>query len=263
MIQMHRAIEVARPSAHRFGRVAAAHARELGAMAAVAAMAPLSQSSRRLEQAAHALPPGADRVAPTGRPVLLVHGFAGTKSCWIALTRALRDQGVTVDTFDYLPFGTSVQDLADRLAVKVAGLRSETGADKVHLVGHSLGGVVIAQALADGGLASQVDTVVTLAAPFGGSPWATLLPLTATVRALRGGSPLLRRLAAVPVPDGVRWISLMAAFDVIVPGRRPLPTRAGVQTVTVDDVGHVGLLMSRPAIGRIVNALPIHERAAA
>jgi pimeloyl-ACP methyl ester carboxylesterase len=170
---------------------------------------------------------------------------------------------MTVDTFDYLPFCTSLEGLAERLSVKVAGLLSETGADKVHLVGHSLGGVVIAQAFADGCLAGQVDTVVTLAAPFGGSPWATLLPLGATVRALRGDSPLLRRLAAAPAPDGVRWVSLLAALDVIVPGRRSVPTRAGVQTITVDDVGHMGLLIRQQAIGCIVDALPIHERAAA
>jgi hypothetical protein len=55
----------------------------------------------------------------------------------------------------------------------------------------------------------------------------------------------------------------MAALDVIVPGRRSVPSRAGVQTLTVEDVGHVGLLISQQAIGHIVDALPIDERAVA
>ncbi|MDQ1670252.1 MAG: triacylglycerol lipase, partial [Actinomycetota bacterium] len=176
-------------------------------------------------------------------------------------SRALRAQGVTVDAINYLPFGTSVEVLADRLAVKVASLLSETGADKVHLVGHSLGGVVIAQAFADGRLTGQVDTVVTIAAPFGGSPWASLLPLGATLRALRDGSPLLRRLAASPLPDGVQWVAFTATLDVMVPGRRSVPAQAGVQTVTVSDVGHVGLLLSQQVVDRIVDALPIDRRA--
>ena len=66
-----------------------------------------------------------------------------------------------------------MEQLADRLVVEVDRLLSQTGADKVHLVGHSLGGVVIAQAIAGGRLTGLVDTVVTLGAPFGGSPWAT------------------------------------------------------------------------------------------
>ena len=67
-----------------------------------------------------------------------------------------------------------------------------------------------------GRLTGQVDRVVTLAAPFGGSPWANLLPFVAVVRALREGSPLLRRLASAPIPDGVRWLAFTAALDMIV-----------------------------------------------
>jgi triacylglycerol lipase len=263
MMSMLGPIEAAGPSVHKIGRAAAAHVQELAVMAAVAAMAPLGRAARSLERSVDGLVPVAAQAPPTGRPVLLVHGFAGTKSCWFALTRALRAKGATVDSINYPPFGTSVEALADRLAVKVAGLLSETGADKVHLVGHSLGGVVIAQAFADGRLTGQVDTVVTIAAPFGGSPWASLLPLGATLRALRGGSPLLRRLAASPLPDGVQWVAFSATLDMIVPGRRSVPPQAGVQTVTVNDVGHVGLLLSQHVVDRIVDALPIQERTAA
>jgi triacylglycerol lipase len=263
MMSLLSPIGAARPSAQVIGRAAVAQVQELGVMAAVAAMAPLGRAGRSLERAVDALLPVAGHAASTARPVLLVHGFAGTKSCWFALTRALRARGMTVDAIDYLPFGTSVERLADRLAVKVASLLAETGADKVHLVGHSLGGVIIAQAFADGRLTGQVDTVVTIAAPFGGSPWANLLPLGATVRALRDGSPLLRRLATAPVPDGVQWVAFTATLDMIVPGRRSVPAQAGVRTVTVDNVGHVGLLLSQQVVGRIVDALPKHERAVA
>jgi triacylglycerol esterase/lipase EstA (alpha/beta hydrolase family) len=96
---------------------------------------------------------------------------------------------------------------------------------QVTLVGHSLGGVVIAQAIASGRLTGLVDTVITLAAPFGGSPWANLLPLGVIVSALRQGSPLLRRIASAPVPDGVRWVAFTATHDTIVHAAgRCLPT---------------------------------------
>ena len=97
---------------------------------------------------------------------------------------------------------------------------------------------------------------VTLAAPFGGSPWANLLPFVAVVRALREGSPLLRRLACAPIPDGVRWLAFTAPLDMIVPGLRSVPAHADVETVTVGGVGHLGMLLSRQVVGRIVAALP-------
>ena len=247
-------------SAHRLvgriGRAAMVQAYEIGLIASVAARAPLHLVGGVFDPARGALPPVQPHTAPTARPVLLVHGFGGTKSSWSLLTRALSARGLTVEAITYPPFGTSVERLANRLVVEVERILSQTGADKLNLVGHSLGGVVIAQAIASGRLTGKVDTVVTLGAPFGGSPWANLLPFGAIVPELREGSPLLRRLASAPVPDGVRWLAFTATLDMIVPGLRSVPAHAQVETVTVGGVGHNGMLLSRQVVGRIVDALP-------
>jgi pimeloyl-ACP methyl ester carboxylesterase len=77
--------------------------------------------------------------------VPLLHGLGGTKSSWSFLARTLRARGLTVDAINYSPFGASIEQLADRLAAEVEWLLSQTGAEKVHLVG--LGGIVIAAKL--------------------------------------------------------------------------------------------------------------------
>lgn len=251
------------PVARSIGRVAVIQVHELRLMATLAAMAPLGHVGRRLSGSVGVLVPRAAPIESTARPVLLVHGLAGTTSGWFVLARALREKGMTVSAVEYRPFGNSVEQLAGRLAVRVAALLAETGADKVHLVGHSLGGVVIAQALADGLLTGKVDTVVTIASPFGGSPWASLLPVGATVRALRNGSPLLRLLSLAPVPHGVQWLAIRASADMIVPGSRSVPAQTEVATMAVDGVGHIGLLLNPQVVGSIVAALPTHEQAVA
>ncbi|MGO9283820.1 MAG: esterase/lipase family protein [Mycobacterium sp.] len=195
------------------------------------------------------------RTAPRTRPVLLVHGFGGSKSHWSLVAKALSAGGLNVKAITYAPLGTSVERLAGQLVADVEATLSQTSADKVHLVGHSLGGVIIAQAIADARLHGRVDTVVTLGSPFGGSPWAGLLPFFEIVRALRRGSPLLRRLASTPLPEGVRWLSVTAALDIIVPGLRSVPFHAQAETITVNDVGHLGMLKSEQVIGCIAAAL--------
>jgi triacylglycerol lipase len=246
----------ARALVRKVGRAAMVQAYELGLMASLAATVPVHLFAGGTDPGYGALPRFQAAPAATARPVLLVHGFGGTKSCWSQLARTLRARGVTFDAITYAPFGTSIEQLADRLAVEVKRMLSQTGADKLHLVGHSLGGVVIAQALATGRLTGQIDTVVTLGAPFGGSPWAQLLPFGAIVRALREGSPLLRRLASAPAPDGVRWLAFTAAHDLVVPGGRSVPAHADAETVTVGGVGHLGMLLSERVVGRIAAALP-------
>ena len=200
---------------------------------------------------------GSDRLSP----VLLVHGLGGTASGWLAMTVALRAHGLTVAAISYQSFGTSVEQLAAGVADAVDRLLDQTGADRVHLVGHSLGGVVIAQAFADGLLTEKVDSVITMATPFGGSPWATLLPISATVRAMRQGSPLLRRLARVPSSHGVRWLAITASHDRVVPGPRSRPIHAEVDTVAVEGVGHVGLRLNPRVIDQVVRAIVVGRAA--
>src|SRR3954453_2170640 len=161
-----RALQSARDVVRMVGRAAAVHAYEVGALASTVAMVPLSVVGAVLEPASSVSPRTIGRAAPTARPVLLVHGFGGTKSSWSVIANALSDRGIRVDTITYSPLGNSVEQLADQLVATVERTLSETGADKVHLVGHSLGGVVIAQAIAGVGLVGLVDTVITLGSPF-------------------------------------------------------------------------------------------------
>jgi triacylglycerol lipase len=257
------ALAGARAAVQAVARAAVVHANEVAMLMSVVALAPLRMVGGRDESASDRSPHLKARTAPTTRPVLLVHGLAGTKSSWSLVAETLSARGLTVDAIAYPPVGTSVERLADQLVAEVQTILHRTGADKVHLVGHSLGGVVIAQAIAGGRLDGMVDTVITLASPFGGSPWAGLLPFVEIVRALRPGSPLLQRLACAPVPDGVRWLAVTAALDIIVPGLRSVPPHADVETITFGDVGHLGLLVSRQVIGYIAAALSARESATA
>jgi triacylglycerol lipase len=241
--------------ARRLGHVAMVQALEVRLMASIAARTPLRLIGGGFDDLLSEQTLAHAQREPTTRPVLLVHGFGGTKSSWSCLARTLRSRGLIFDAISYTPFGTSVEEVADQLAAEVAGMLSRTGADKVHLVGHSLGGVVIAEAIASGRLTGQVDTVITLGTPFGGSPWAHLFPFGAITRALRGDSPLLRRIARAPLPAGVRWLAFTAALDMIVPGPRSVPPHPEAETVRVGDVGHLGMLLSQQVVGRIVVAL--------
>ncbi|MGO9733620.1 esterase/lipase family protein [Mycobacterium sp.] len=244
-----------------------AHAAVVQAYEAALLLSAVATAPARLVHAdsapANRMSPQANVHATRTRPVLLVHGFGGDKSSWTLVAHALGDRGLTVDTMNYAPVGNSVEQIAERLVAEVEKTLSRTGAEKVDLVGHSLGGVIIAQAISDPRMNGLVDTVITLGSPFGGSPWAGVLPVVEIVRALRPGSPLLRRLASTPLPDGVRWLSVTAALDIIVPGLRSVPSHAQVETITFNGVGHLGMLLSQRVIGCITAALCADRTAAA
>jgi triacylglycerol lipase len=244
----------ARTALQTVARAAKVQVHEAALLLSVPATAPV-RLIRGEYRSANSVPPQMESGDTAARPVLLVHGFGGAKSSWSLVAQALSAQGMSVDAMTYAPVGNSVEQLADKLVARVQTILSGTGAGKVHLVGHSLGGVIIAQAISDPRLNGRVETVITLGSPFGGSPWAGVLPVVDMVRALRAGSPLLTRLASAPLPDGVRWLSVTASLDVVVPGLRSVPPHPQAETITVDGVGHLGMLLSRRVIGYIADAL--------
>jgi pimeloyl-ACP methyl ester carboxylesterase len=213
-------------------------------------------------------PDGGCRQCPTalgvqGRSalaVVLVHGFAGSSASWFAVRRAPRADGRTVVQFDYAPWAASVDAMADRLVDAIEDVLAATGGSKVHLVGHSLGGVIIALALMRDRLAGQVDLVVTLGSPFSGSPWAGVLPLCPLVRALRdrdprscAGSPPLR-----PRTGSGGWHSprrSMRSSPRTAPSPRigrPYVSWSTHGRLMVDEAGHCGMLLDPDVIARIV-----------
>lgn len=79
--------------------------------------------------------------------VLLVHGLARTPLSMYRLARALRRAGHTTQTFGYLAFAETSDDIRARLVAELSTMAAD--AAPVGLIGHSLGGLLLRHALAD------------------------------------------------------------------------------------------------------------------
>jgi pyruvate dehydrogenase E2 component (dihydrolipoamide acetyltransferase) len=86
-----------------------------------------------------------------GEVVLLVHGYGGDRNSWLFLQEPLAARH-RVYALDLPGHGTSSKDVgdgsADVLADAVLGVLDAIGAERAHLVGHSLGGAVAVAAAA-------------------------------------------------------------------------------------------------------------------
>lgn len=99
--------------------------------------------------------------------VVLVHGYGGDKNSWLFVQEPLSATR-TVHAIDLPGHGDSDKDVGDGsldvLAGAVLGYLDARGIDRAHLVGHSLGGAVVAAAAAT---APQRVASLTLVAPLG------------------------------------------------------------------------------------------------
>jgi pimeloyl-ACP methyl ester carboxylesterase len=82
-------------------------------------------------------------VEAAGTPILLVHGIMDNRSVFTVFRRSLRRRGFgAVHAVNYSFFTGDIRTAAYQLRGHVEELRERTGADKVHIVGHSLGGMI-------------------------------------------------------------------------------------------------------------------------
>ena len=180
--------------------------------------------------------------APT--PVVLVPGYRGTGDSWSSLERRLhRDGFSTLRAVPRDADGADVPALARQLVVRCRAAMAEAGASRVHLAGHSLGGVVLRYAVSVLGLADSVGLALTIAAPHRGAAVARRGRGPVALD-LRPGSPVLRVLDDAARPDGVRWTAFWSDRDLVVrPGSARLTSPAlGAENVCVPSQGHLSIL---------------------
>jgi pimeloyl-ACP methyl ester carboxylesterase len=110
-----------------------------------------------------------DPTVPHPTPLIFVHGLFGDRTNFRGIRRRLDARGVSnVAYFEYGP-RLDWPRLATRLGQALDALRRETGVRWFDVVGHSLGGLV-ARYLVDMGVQAPVRRLVTLGAPYFGSP---------------------------------------------------------------------------------------------
>ena len=127
-------------------------------------------------------------------PVLLVHGLVDNRSVFSVMNRSLRRRGFShVGTWNYSPLLHDVSRGAADLGAHVERICEMTGHDRVHVVGHSLGGLIARYYVQRLDGDRRVESLVTLGTPHHGSLWAHALP-TPLIRQLRPGSPIIREL---------------------------------------------------------------------
>lgn len=209
-------------------------------------------------------------------PVILVHGYGHNASAWFMLRGALKHAGFTsIHTLNYNPWTHDVPKLAEKLSDRVELVRELTGADKVNLVGHSLGGIVCRWYVQEMGGDTTVSTAITLASPHAGTLAAFAGP-GRTARELRPNSWVMRRLNYRARPTDVRWIAFYGDTDALIQ-----PMRSGsldvpalnARNVLVPGLGHLGMLLDSSVVEQVVDellhpplpasALPLFARRAA
>ena len=192
-------------------------------------------------------------------PILLVHGIIDNHAIFTVMDRALRRRGFqTLATYDYGLFTQNIPRAALRLGEAIEQLSAATGYERIHVIGHSLGGLIARYFVQRLGGDSRVHTLVTLGTPHQGTQLAWAASLLPLIRQLTPGSPVIRELAEPAPGCRTRFIAFFSDIDhLVVPGRNARIDHPdlNVQNIAALGVGHLSMPNNRGIAFTIAQAL--------
>jgi len=205
----------------------------------------------------------ADPVAAPGRrPLLLVHGVGVNDGVWFALRRNLSRRSLgPVYTINYGPPLAGIEHFAGQLAARIEAICAVTGAERVALIAHSMGGLVARAYLRRFG-AARVEQLITIGTPHHGS----MLARTFAGRCLAQMRPASRWLADInhdeSAPPPVPITSIWSRHDSMVAPQASAELRCA-RNVPLVGIGHNALLNHPDVIDEVARAIASARDAAA
>lgn len=191
-------------------------------------------------------------------PVLLLHGFLGTRGSMYVMERRLNTDGICVFSFNLGTFNRrDIRESAFLIHRKIESILAQTTLKKIDIVGHSMGGLIGLYYLKKLGGHDKVRKLVMMGTPTTGT-WSALLGVatvglaSASSWQLLPHSGFLEELHREPLPPGASIYTIAAMRDwVCPPGRTFL---AGATRVTVP-LGHSSLVVSEEVYRHVLRAL--------
>jgi triacylglycerol esterase/lipase EstA (alpha/beta hydrolase family) len=191
--------------------------------------------------------------APAQLPIVLVHGVLVNDGVWFTMRRHLARHAVgAIYTVNYGPPFGDIEHFAEQLDAKIESVCAATGAARVILVCHSMGGLVARAYLRQRGPA-RIERVITIGTPHHGSVFARGV-IGRCLAQMRPGNAWLSELNRSEArPPPVPITSIWSRHDSLV-APQASSELACAENVALVGVGHNALLNDPRVMELVVRA---------
>jgi triacylglycerol esterase/lipase EstA (alpha/beta hydrolase family) len=191
-------------------------------------------------------------------PVLLIHGFLGTRGSMYPLERRLLEDGLTVFSFNLGALNArDIRASAFQIHRKIESILTQTSVERLDIVGHSMGGLIGLYYVKKLGGHQRVRKLIMMGTPINGT-WVALLGVvtmglvSSSSWQLLPRSSFLDELNQGSLPADVEVHTLAAARDLVCP--LPSTRLRGAKSTTVP-LGHSSLVVSGEVYKRLISIL--------
>jgi triacylglycerol esterase/lipase EstA (alpha/beta hydrolase family) len=174
-------------------------------------------------------------------PVILVHGVLVNDGVWFTMRRHLARHGIyVVYTINYGPPYGDIEHFAEQLGAKIEAICAATGAARVFLVCHSMGGLVARAHLRQRGPA-RIERIITIGTPHHGSVFARGVVGRCLAQMRPGNAWLAELNRDETTPPPVPITSIWSRHDSLV-APQASSELACAENIALTGIGHNALL---------------------
>lgn len=189
--------------------------------------------------------------AQAAEPILFVHGWSSSGSVWNTMISRFQADGFSnLNNWSYNT-AQSNRTTASQIATKVGQIRAATGAAKVDIITHSMGGLSSRWYVKFLGGTSSVDEWVSLGGPNHGTNLASLCFWQTSCIEMRAGSSFLSQLnSGDETPGDVRYGTWWSPCDEVINPDSSILLSGATNTRT-GCILHSGYLSSSTVYGQV------------
>jgi triacylglycerol esterase/lipase EstA (alpha/beta hydrolase family) len=188
--------------------------------------------------------------------VLMVHGYGCNRAMWLKFSRGLAKHGYASEAINLEPPLGSIDDYPPLIESGVTQLMEKTGATRVAIVAHSMGGLACRAYLNSRSTSEneRVFKVITLGTPHQGTVHAALGQGKNTHQMRRISAWRDALAARERTTDIVKMVCILTHHDNIV-APQAMQTVPGAKTLELHGIGHVALAYSDQVLQLVVAEL--------
>ena len=191
--------------------------------------------------------------AAAAEPILFVHGWNSSGSIWNTMIGRFQSDGWTAAQTNAWSYNTAQSNVttAGQLSTKVDQILSATGASKVDIITHSMGGLSSRYYLKNLGGTAKVDEWVSLGGPNHGTQTAYLCFWNTSCFEMQPGSSFLNALnSGDETPGAVNYGTWWSPCDEVINPDSSVPLSGATNTQTAC-LGHSALYTDATVYGQV------------
>ena len=187
-------------------------------------------------------------------PVLLVHGYMNNHFSWLNMEKALKNRGYKGNIYTIKLKGplNSIESFAKQLADRIGEIVEKTGSEKVHLIGHSMGGLICYYYKNILDKENIVSKIITIGSPLKGINRAKISIGICGKQMLPHSSLLARLNFNGDIPQ---YHFASSSDQVVYPIFTSLINKPNHKNFLIKDVGHLSMLFNNEVSDTIYQCL--------